>query len=64
MPSTSLVGRYDVRAFDLEDATAGNALRYIRRGDRPRSEEEQLFMRILRDSLSGVTFPVRHDLER
>ena len=62
VPSTSLVGRYDVRAFDLEDATAGNALRYIRRGDRPRSEEEQLFMRILRDSLSGEPLFVRHDL--
>ena len=62
VPSTSLVGRRGIRAFELEDATAGNALRYIRRGDRPRSEEEQLFMDILRDSLSSVTLHVRHDL--
>ena len=51
VPSTSLFGRNDLRAFELADVTAGNALRYIRRSDRPVSPEESLFMDILRATL-------------
>ena len=50
VPSTSLGGWTGLRSYEL-DAVAGNALRYIRRHDRLITEEEALFLRLLRDRL-------------
>ena len=51
VPSTMLIGHRGLRAIEL-DVEAGNALRYIRRRDRPVSTEEELFLDILRDALA------------
>ena len=53
VPSTSLSGLHGLRTFELSDVNAGNALRYVRRNDRPVSEEEKLFVSILRDSIAA-----------
>ena len=53
VPSTSLSGKRGLRTFELLDVNAGNALRYVRRNDRPVSEEEKLFVGILRDFLAA-----------
>lgn len=50
VPSTSLIGHPALRIIDL-DIEAGNALRYIRRRDRPVSPGESLFLDILREAL-------------
>ena len=53
-PSTWLMERKGLRSFELDGIRAGNVLRYVRRFDRAISEEESLFMEILRDWLSSV----------
>ena len=53
VPSTSLSGKRGLRTFELSDMSAGNALRYVRRNDRPVSEEEKLFVDILHGFLTA-----------
>ena len=53
VPSTWLLGRQGLRAFELDGIQAGNILRYVRRYDRPVSDEETLFMDILRDWIAS-----------
>lgn len=48
VPSTYIIGRKGLRQFDLADIDAGNVLRYIRRSDKPLSQEEGRFIRIVR----------------
>jgi len=58
-PSTWLTGQQDLRAFELDGIEAGNVLRYVRRHDRNPSQEEQLFISILRDWLMRPGAPPR-----
>ncbi len=52
VPSTWVVGAEGLRTFEVTGVKAGAVLRYIRRHDRPASEEERHFMAILRKHLS------------
>ena len=52
VPSTYVVGRSGFVTFDLADIDAGNVLRYIRRHDKPLSQEERRFMGIVRSWIS------------
>lgn len=53
VPSTYIVGRTGFVTFDLADVDAGNVLRYVRRHDKPLSQEEDRFMRIVRTWISA-----------
>jgi DNA-binding transcriptional LysR family regulator len=52
VPSTWVVDSDGLRTFELADVNAGNVLRYIRRIDHEPSQEETVFMQVLRDSLA------------
>ncbi len=52
VPSTWIAGRSGLCVFEIDGVAAGNVLRYIRRNDRAISDEEALFMDILRNWLS------------
>ena len=51
VPSTYIVGRSSLQAFELSDVDAGNVLRYIRRHDVLCPIEEERFMNIVRSWL-------------
>ena len=53
VPSSWIAGLADLRTYELDGIPAGNVLRYIRRTDRTPSDEEKLFMAILRKSLEA-----------
>ena len=53
VPSTWTARMQDLITYELDGAPAGNALRYIRRSDRKATNEELLFMDILRKRLSA-----------
>ena len=51
-PSTWVLGHENLQTFELADVEAGNVLRYICRKNHSPSQEELLFMSILRDWLA------------
>lgn len=51
VPSTWIAGKQGLVSYEIEGTSAGNVLRYIRRRDRSVSDEESLFMSILREKL-------------
>ena len=57
VPSTWVIGLAGtgIQSFELDGVRAGAVLRYVRRNDRPVSDEETLFMRILRDFMTETS---------
>ena len=51
VPSTWITGVSGLQTFELDGVPAGNVLRYVRRSDRLLTDEESLFMDILRRQL-------------
>ena len=51
VPSTWVMGRSRLRSCEVADTNSGNVLRYIRRAGHTPSEEEVLFMQLLREWL-------------
>ena len=53
VPSTWVMGMSGLQTFDLAEVEAGNVLRYIRRADGAPSDEEQLFISLVREKIAG-----------
>ena len=53
VPSSYVVGRKNLRLYELVDVEAGNLLHYVRRHDKPMPIEERRFMSILRNWIAS-----------